>query len=156
MNARKAVRSVLLGFVLISVGFALGKEFTLRSVRTAQDAAPAAGGDDKVIVYYVHATIRCMTCNKIEKMAHELVKTDFAKELEAGRLEWRTADFQGDEALARKYDIATSTLVLVKVEGGKEVRFRKLDEVWTLVEKPREFSAYVAGEISSFLGRGRS
>lgn len=158
MNTKKVVRSLLLGFVLISIGFALGKEFTLRSMRTTQASGPApiGVGGDKVIVYYVHGTIRCVTCNKIEKMAHEIVQRDFASDLQGGRIEWRTANFQTDEDLARRYDIVSSTVVLVKVSQGREVESRKLSDVWIHVDSPPAFTAYVTGEIGKLLGGGRS
>lgn len=155
MSARNAIKNLLLGFVLVSIGFALGKEFALRSIRTTQagDPAPAAIGD-KTIVYYVHGTIRCVTCNKIEKLAHETIQREFAEDLRAGRIEWRTMNFQEHEDLAQRYDIASSTLVLVKLTQGKEVGFKKLDEVWTLADNPAAFSAYVTGAIGSCLGGG--
>lgn len=160
MNTRKVVRSLLLGFVLISIGFALGKEFTLRSPRMTQATGPApttgpAAAGEKVIVYYVHGTIRCVTCNKIEKMAHEIVQRDFASDLQGGRLEWRTANFQTDEDLAKRYDIVSSTVILVKVSQGREVESRKLGDVWIHVDSPPAFTAYVTGEIGKLLGGGR-
>lgn len=156
-RAKVAVKGVLLVFVLVSVGFALGKEFTLRSVRSAQAGgnAPAIAGD-KVLVYYVHGTIRCITCNNIEKLAHEIVQKDFASDLQAGRIEWRMANFQTDEDLARRYDIVSSTVVLVKVSQGREVQSRKLNDVWILVDDPPAFNAYVTSEIKKLLDGGRS
>jgi hypothetical protein len=153
MAARSIVKNILLGFVLVSVGFAMGKQFTLRAMRATQgaDPAPAAAGD-KVIVYYLHATIRCVTCNTIEKMAHELVQRDFARELQSGRIEWRTADFQTDEALAKRYGVAFSSIVLVRLSQGREVEFKTLADVWTHVNNPAAFNAYVSGELARFLG----
>lgn len=161
MNTKKVVRSLLLGFVLISIGFALGKEFTLRSLRMTQASGPApttapAAAGDKVIVYYVHGSIRCVTCNKIEKMTHEIVQRDFASHLQGGRIEWRTANFQTDEDLAKRFDIVSSTVVLVKVSQGRELESKKLSDVWIHVDSPPTFTAYVTGEIGTFLGGGRS
>ncbi len=155
MNARRLIKNVLLGFVLISIGFALGKELTLRSMK-ASKWVPDSAGNDRVIVYYVHGSIRCITCNKIETMAHDVVERDFADAMQTGRVEWRTANFQENQALAGRYDIASSTLVLVRVEGGKEAAFKRLDKVWTLVDDPTAFSTYIADEIRAFMGGGRS
>ncbi|MGE5610466.1 MAG: nitrophenyl compound nitroreductase subunit ArsF family protein [Bacillota bacterium] len=158
---KRIIKNLLLGFVLVSIGFALGKELTLRSMRTTQASgsspiiAPAVAGD-KVIVYYLHGTIRCVTCNKIEKMAHEIVQRDFASDLKAGRIEWRTANFQNDEALAQRYNVFSSTVVLVKLSQGHEVQFKKLSDVWIHVDNPPAFDAYITGEIGQFLGGRRS
>ena len=87
MKARNVLRSLLLGFVLVSVGFCLGREITLRSRRATpqRPGAPAEGAPDKLIIYYMHPTFRCATCNRIEKMTREVLDQDFAAELADGR-----------------------------------------------------------------------
>ena len=152
MKTRDIIRQLLLAFVLISIGFALGKEAARRS---EEKPAPDTGTDqtqgDKIIAYYLYGTFRCVTCNKIEATAKEVVQTKFAKELKAGRLEWKTANFQEDEALAKRYNIAASTLVLVQRKNGKDIRFEKLEDVWTLVNNRPAFVSYVQGKIKSCL-----
>ena len=148
----KAVTAVLLCFALISIGYAIGKEVTLhklagRAAGVAPTMAPASG--DKVIVYYMHPTIRCVTCNAIEKAAREAVKQDFGQQMEGGRLEWQVVSFSEDETLARRYDGASSTVVVGHLRGGREVRHEKLDKVWELAAKPAELRAYVAGKIQA-------
>jgi len=155
------VRQVLLVFVLISIGFALGKEAGRRSaskVRTADataSAPDASAHDDKVIVYYLYGAIRCVTCNTIEATAKEVIETKFAQAIKDGRMEWKTANFQEDEELAKRYNIASSTLVLVERKGGKDVRFEKLEEAWTLVDNKPAFVAYVENAIKSYLEGGK-
>ncbi|NLF17267.1 MAG: hypothetical protein GX595_08415, partial [Lentisphaerae bacterium] len=145
---------VLLAFVLFTLGFGVGREVGRR--QAAAGAAPggaAAGGAaapvapataDKVMVYYLHATFRCVTCNTIEAMAKEVVETQFAEDLAAGRIEWYEGDFQVEEDLAKRFDVVSSCVVVARRAGGKEAEFQRLDEVWTLVDKPAEFKAYVA------------
>lgn len=152
MKVQPILKNLLLAFALVSIGFAIGKEYTLRTVKPAQAAAPA---DDKLIVYYLHGTIRCVTCNKIERQARETVERDFAEDLKAGRVEWRVANFQNDDALAKRFDITSSGVVVARMSGGSEVAVRKLDKVWTLVDDPSGFSAYVAGEVKALLDGGR-
>jgi hypothetical protein len=151
---KKVVTGVLLCFVLVSIGYAIGREVTRhelagRGVAGGPATAPTSG--DKVIVYYMHATIRCVTCNAIEKAAHEAVQRDFAEQLKTGSVEWKVVNFNKAEALAKRYDIATSTVVVVHLRDGKEVGYEHLDEVWTLVGKPAELRAYVAGKIRACL-----
>lgn len=155
MTAKKIISNLLLAFVLVSIGFAIGKEAGLRSVRRPAEAArPASAtqpaGSDKVIVYYMHQTFRCVTCNQIEAMTADLVKTDFAKELSDGRLEWKRENFQENEDLARRYNVASSSVVVVQVRDGKEVAHQTLDKVWELVGKRDEFAAYVGGTIRAY------
>lgn len=156
MDAKKIPANVLLGFVLISIGFALGKETATRSARTATAtaAAPAATqarAPDKVIVYYMHQTFRCVTCNQIEAAAADLVRTAFAKELADGIVEWRLENFQENEELARRYNVASSSVVVVQIRNGQETAHQTLDKVWTLVGKPDEFGAYVGGAIKGYM-----
>lgn len=155
MTAKKTISSLLLGFVLISIGFAIGKETALKGARKTGEAGQAAAatqpsGSDKVIVYYMHQTFRCVTCNQIEAMTAELVRTSFAKELADGRVEWRRENFQENEELARRYNVASSSVVVVQMRGGQEAAHQTLDKVWTLVGKPDEFAVYVGGAIKAY------
>ena len=90
-SSRGIVRGVLLCFVLISIGFALGKEVTHRRIAatSASTSAPRpAEAGTRIAVYYMHMTLRCVSCNTIERMAHDLVQTEFADALSDGRVEW--------------------------------------------------------------------
>jgi hypothetical protein len=150
MKFQAMARNILLAFALLSLGFFAGKEHTLRSVRPGQAVVPAAG-EDKVIVYYLHGTIRCITCNRIEKQARETIQRQFADELQAGTLEWRAVNFQEDDDLARRYDVTSSSIVLVRLAQGRETAIRRLDGVWKLVDQPPAFSIYIAGEVGALL-----
>ena len=140
---------LLVGFVLISIGFALGRDVTQRRLRSPQGAPlPAAAKlpaalADRIQAYYLHGSIRCVTCNAIERTAKQLLDNEFAQELADGRITWREVNFEQEPALAKRYDVAASTLVLVKEINGKEVAFRRLDDVWTLAEKPAALQAYI-------------
>jgi hypothetical protein len=153
VKAKRIIGHVLMAFVLVTIGFALGKEYgrTPPAVQDETPAAPTAATGKQVVVYYMHQTFRCVTCNKIEAMTEDLVKTEFAGAMQSGRLQFRCADFQEDEALARRYNVASSSVVVVEVHDGKDVAFKRLDDVWTQVDKPAEFRAYVGGAIREYL-----
>lgn len=156
MKVQNILRQLLLGFVLISIGFAMGKEVGRRSVtKSDSDTVPSQAPGDKVIAYYMHGTFRCITCNKIEATAKEVVQTKFAREIKEGRLEWKVANFQEDDALAKRYNIATSTLVLIQRKDGRDIRFEKLEQIWNLVNNKPAFVSYVQGEINAYLKGGR-
>jgi len=155
------VGRVLIGFVLVSIGFAAGREVTRRSAGSGRDqaataGAPAAGGRDKVTVYYMHSTIRCVTCNAIEARADSVLKSRFAAQLADGSLEWKSVDFQEDEAMAKRYGVGVSCLVLVRWRGGKEQAYRRLDEVWAKIGDEDEFARYVGDAVREFLNGGGS
>ena len=151
---------LLVGFVLVSIGFAVGKDVTLRRLRSAQSAAPptvgsgtteAAAPATRLRAYYMHGAIRCATCNQIERTAKQLLDAEFAKELASGRITWRQVNFEQEPDLAKRYDVSASTLVLAQEVDGKETAFRTLDEVWTLVGKPAEFTAYLRKNVQELL-----
>ena len=161
-TAKSWAPRLLLGFVLISIGFAFGKAAGLR---TAQRAAPVAGpgspaasiaspqpaGTDKVLVYYMHGTIRCVTCNEIENTARQIVQTQFADDVAAGHVEWQELNFERDPALAKKYDVASSTVVVVQFRNGRETAHKRLDDVWTLIDKPDEFRRYITAAVQALM-----
>jgi len=159
-KAKNITRSALLAFVLVSVGFELGKEVTARRQTPAtgpESPVPVATSDkpvatsDKVVVYYLHTTFRCVTCNEIERLTKALVETEFADDLTAGRIEWREANFQQDESLAKRYEVVSSCVVVVNIQGGKEREFQRLDDVWTRYQDPADFNGYVGAAIRKYL-----
>lgn len=154
MKIQKIIARVLLSFVLISIGFALGRETARRSMKpdkTTSAVTKETAQGDKVVVYYLYGPIRCVTCNKIEATAKEVVETTFTKELAEGRLEWKTGSFLEDEDLAQRYNIAASSLVVIKTQGGRDVTFETLEEVWTLVDNKPAFVDYVQKAVKSYL-----
>jgi len=162
VKAKKITANLLLAFVLVSIGFIAGKETVLRSAnpdaenpaQSPEEQAHLSG--DRVILYYMHATFRCFTCNNIESMAKEVVENDFAEALADGRLEWQTVNFQENMALGRRYGVGTSTLVISRMKDGKEVNFQRLDEVWQKVGNPQAFKQYVDEMVQLYLDGGAS
>jgi hypothetical protein len=159
MKVKKLTSGLLLCFALISIGFALGKEVTLRRVRPmapegGATSMPASG--DQVLVYYMYPAIRCVTCNKIEKTAHGIVHEDYAEAVKGGRLKWREVNISENDELAGRYNVASSTVVVVRLKDGREVGFERLDKVWPLAEKPVELTAYIRKAIRAALEGGGS
>jgi len=156
MKAKVWLGRVLLGFVLVTIGFALGRQTAPpapSTTGTSIPATPGTTGADKVIVYSVHMTFRCWECNQIEWLTKELLEREFARELASGRIEYRSVDYMKDTDFARRYDIAASTVVVVRIESGREVAYDRLDAVWTKARKRDEFMAYVREAIRIQLER---
>ena len=156
MKPKKVLAGLLAAFALVSIGFALGKEVTLRRLQSAgppgESAAPSAA--DRVVLYYMHPTFRCVTCNEMEKSILEVVRGEFAEPLSQGRLEWKEVNFEEDEALAGRYNVATSNLVVVQFRDGRETDHQTLDEIWVLKDQPDELRALVRQAIRSRLEGG--
>ncbi len=65
---------------------------------------------------------RCATCIAIETGVKEVLETDFAGQIGAGEVRFRIIDVAKpeNEALADKYEVAWSALLLNKWRDGKE------------------------------------
>ncbi len=136
------IKKLLLAFVFVSVGFSLGRH----SAKPTQAAASYAEART-VVVYYLHSTFRCSTCNTIEKMTRALLDKQYKAELADGGMVFREVDFQADEALAKQFGVVASCVVVAAVKDGKAVAFQRLDEVWTLMKDPVAFDKYLNDAI---------
>ena len=78
--------------------------------------------DDCVEVLCFHGAKRCATCMAIETGVKEVLETDFAGQVGAGEVRFRIIDVAKPEngALADKYEVAWSALLLNKWRDGKE------------------------------------
>ena len=77
---------------------------------------------DGVEVLYFHGKQRCATCQAIEKETKALIDSQFADAVKSGKVRFRVVDITKteNEALADKYEITWSSLVLVKYNNGTE------------------------------------
>ncbi len=154
MDSRTLARNLLLGFVLVTIGFAMGRRTAPVPMVPEVDRVPSAmAGESHVVVYAAHMTFRCPECTQIEWLARELVEREFAGELADGRLAFQTVDYMRDTAFARKYNISSSTIVVVRFEDGEDQAFQRLDEVWTKLGNRDDYFAYVRAAIRESLGQ---
>jgi hypothetical protein len=109
----------------------------------------------KIIAYYFHGTVRCVTCRKIESLSHDVVVSDFAEPLKTGLLEWQVVnvDLPENQHFIRDYQLVAKSLVLVKYEDGKQVGYKNLQKIWTYINNEQSFRAYVKGELQVAMGR---
>lgn len=75
---------------------------------------------DGVEVLSFHTKKRCPTCVAIERLTREVVETDFAAALADGSLRLRVACIAEEEALADKYEVVWSSLLVVRCADGEE------------------------------------
>lgn len=142
----KVIKNLLLAFVLVSIGFALGKHYAGKSVLEKN-----MDKSSLVRVYYMHATLRCTICNSIQKLTEKLLKSKYENEMVDGKIEFSEVNFQKNETLAENFDVLASCVVVAKIKAGKIVAHQRLDKVWTLYQKPAEFNAYLSKAIQTYL-----
>ena len=107
----------------------------------------------RVIAYYFHNTVRCVSCLEIEKAAREAIEEKFGPELETGAVGWRVVNMELDEneRFVAEYDLTVPSLVYSRIEGGRQVNWQKLDKVWDLLDDPGALWEYVQDELSKSL-----
>ncbi len=108
---------------------------------------------DKTIVYYFHGDMRCMTCNKMEQYTKESVESNFSKEIVAGTVEVKVlnTDNKENKHFLTDYSLYTKSVVLSKIENGKEAKFKNLDQIWNLVRDEPAFKSYIKNETTQFI-----
>ena len=77
---------------------------------------------DHVEVLYFHGKQRCATCVAIERETTAVIEGQFADAVKSGAVEFQVIDITKaeNEAIADKYEITWSSLVIVKYKDGKE------------------------------------
>lgn len=104
----KKLSFLIVALLFTSIGF--GQTETGKSKKT------------KIDIYYFHRTIRCETCNSIEKNTIKVLDLYFADELKDGSIEFHSIDYElnDEKELIEKYDVSGPALYLTKVKKGKE------------------------------------
>ncbi len=163
MKAKKILTAVLLGFVAVSVVFAIVKETTKSAPSEQADverpavqkaSAPVDVSPEKVIVYYFRTNVRCATCTKFETYSRKAVVTGFQNALEGGRLEFKIVNLEepGNEHYVKDYKLYTKSIVVVEMKGDEQVRWNNLDKIWQLVSSEEKFIDYIQEGVRSYLG----
>ncbi|MCX6235693.1 MAG: nitrophenyl compound nitroreductase subunit ArsF family protein [Bacteroidetes bacterium] len=83
------------------------------------------GNNNPVLeVYYFHGTYRCPTCLSIEENTINTIDTYFKNELDNGTIRLKILNFDDKEnkSLVEKYEVYGSTLLLIKIADGKEIK----------------------------------
>lgn len=150
---KKVIKNLLLAFALVSLGYGLGKDAAQRG--GAAGLAPSVAGEEKVMVYYLRSSFRCITCNMVEALTDEIVRTEFAEALQAGDLEFVTVDYLLNTELAARYNVSGNMVVVARFEDGEETLTIRLDRVMELVEDREAFMPYVRMAIQRALEGGR-
>jgi hypothetical protein len=114
-------------------------------------AAHVPNPPNRVVVYYMHRTVRCFSCLWMETTTRQALQETFPSELASGRLELKVEDYQKRADLAKQYGVYTVSVLVVGVADGREVWHQDLDRIWDLKMKNDEFHAYIAEAVRAAL-----
>ena len=117
------------------------------------EAVKPAEVTDKIVAYYFHGTRRCPSCLRIEAYSNEAIENGFADEIDSGVVEWRLVNYDedGNKHYLDDYQLYTKSVILSHVVDGKEVKWKNLDKVWTLLGDKEKFVSYVQTETRAFM-----
>lgn len=153
------ITRVLLIFVLVSIGFSLGKHSagvanSPEGAETQAQAIVSAEAPGKVLhLYSAHMTYRCFDCSSIQAITKELLDTEFSHELESGKIIYHAIDYIKNPEFSGKYDVSASTVVLVLRSGDADIDYERLDGVWTRLGNTDVMKAYIRAPVQKFLTR---
>jgi hypothetical protein len=123
----------------------------------ASDVASAAddglaAASPKVIAYYFHGTVRCVSCRKLEAVAHAAVADGFPDELKRGDLVWQTVNIEEaqNQHFISEYGLFSRSLVLVRVKNGTPGEYKLLTKAWELLQNDEALKGYVQAEVRAF------
>ena len=112
----KVIISLFAILLLASCGQSTKKETTILNTNSEKQTT------EKLHVYYFYGSHRCPTCNAVEENLKKLITENFATQIKDGSLAVSYLNWQesANEALVEKYQIYSSSLILVKYLVGKE------------------------------------
>ncbi len=153
MTKRLIFKAALAVFILVGLG-------VLVTWDPSDDVSAASGAQatgqtasPKVIAYYFHTTYRCPSCMKIEAYSREAIESAFAKELKDGSVQWRVINVEqsANRHYINDYMLFSKSVILVRMNNGKEKRWKNLPKVWQLLGNKGAFMRYVQDELRSYL-----
>jgi hypothetical protein len=157
MNPRNLTRLALLAVVGGSIAV-----FATRQMRDARaEVAPAsaavletAAGNHVVMTYFT-TNVRCTSCRKIEQLSRETAEVRHAGDLARGRLVFRivNTDEPGMGHFVEHYQLTSKTVILSRIEDGREVAWKDMGDVWKHFGEPEVFHAYLGEQITLWAGQ---
>ena len=122
--------------------------------KPAGNSVDSIRSSDGVEVLSFHAKKRCPTCIAIENLTREVVEADFAAQLADSSLVFRVVNISEEEALADKYEVTWSSLLVIRHRKGAE-RVTDLTEsaFANARSNPEKFKAELRAAIRKQLDR---
>jgi hypothetical protein len=161
-RSKIALTVVLLAFVVVSITYVLARDGSKEATSATQGLPQTTSATNetttptatkRTVAYYFHGNARCTSCLKIEAYSAEAIKAKFADQLKAGTLEWKVVNVEepANSHFITDYQIVSKTVVLVQMDGNKQLRFKNLENVWNFLGNKDRFIDYVQTEVSDYL-----
>jgi len=124
---------------------------------------------DRIDVYYLHNTFRCLSCNTIESLTKAAifggkgvnqkyknsieVKPVYKDQVAKNLITFNSVniDEKKNKHLLKDLKAESKFPVLVKIKNGKVVKTELLDEVWDLMGDNQKFIEYIQQKLNEFM-----
>ena len=108
-----------------------------------------------VELLYFHGKQRCLTCMAIQKFSTETVAKEFQEQVDSGTIIYKIIDIDKEEALADKYKVASSSLILITHTSQREKATNLTQFAFSCARKESEkfckdLTEIIKGELSLF------
>ena len=108
-----------------------------------------------VELLYFHGKQRCLTCMAIEKYSTETIAKEFQEQVDSGTIIYKIIDIDKEEALADKYKVASSSLILISHTSQGEKVSNLTQFAFSCARKESEkfcknLTEIIKGELSLF------
>ena len=108
-----------------------------------------------VELLYFHGKQRCLTCMAIEKFSTETIAKEFQEQVDSGTIIYKIIDIDKEEALADKYKVASSSLILISHTSQGEKVSNLTQFAFSCARKESEkfcknLTEIIKGELSLF------
>jgi len=159
MSAKSVLRLALLVVVFGSLGLYAMKKSSSQAVEatggTQTLATDSLTDSATVVVTYFTTDVRCDSCRTIESLSRKSIEDGFPSQLEAGAIVFRVlnTDQVENEHYVDQYELTNKTVIVSHQVDGKELEWTDRQDVWLLLDKPDEFSAYVREPVQLYLTR---
>lgn len=134
----------LLILLLVCIGTAM---VIMRELNPSEKISIPAS-QNSLMIYYFHGNKRCYTCNKIEEQTKDVLAHQFSTLLEKGKIIFKSIniDEKVNEHFIKKFDLSNGTVVL-KLKNN----YKKLDNVWKLINDKVSFDQYIIEHVQVFV-----
>ena len=109
----------------------------------AQSTASKQAGDAGIEAYYFHNTRRCMTCNKVEEVTKESLKSLYGDKITLKSLVFED---QKNKKIVEKYKVEGQSLFFVK--GDKKIDITN-DAFMNAVRRPEKLKEKIQETVAS-------
>lgn len=118
---KRIIYLLAISLIAISCGTKT-KNQTKATENNAVTASVDQNTSDHIEILYFHGAKRCVTCRAVEAHTKVLLDSVYAKQIANGEIVYKVIDIskKENEAIANKYEVTWSTLLINDWKDGKE------------------------------------